>query len=243
MNVKKELYEAFSPPGSMKKERFLSSLPYPKLGFPSFVLLQTKYIRKRFWVVSAMIVAYAVCMVFFMPREELMHIKLSDVWSISSMTPFLAMLTAAEISRSNIYGTAELEASCRFSLPQLTGARTLILGTVSFAVILVPSVITGIFTPVGIARSVLYILTPFLFTNGITLAVFSRFSGQEGIYISSAAAVIVSVFGVPMQFSAIEIPEGLYCIFSILLCIIGAVTIFYNLKKIMNGAKFYGTQA
>lgn len=243
MNVKKELYEAFSPPVSTKKEGFLNALPYPKLSFPGFVLSQIKYIRKRFWAASALIVAYAVCMVCFMPQEYFLHIKLSDVWTISSLTPFLAMLTAAEISRSNIYGMAEFETACRFSLPQLTGARTLILGITSFAVISVPTVITGIFTPVGIARSVLYILTPFLFTNGICLAVFSRFRGQEGIYISSAAMLSVSVSGILVHISQIKIPENILNLICILLCICGAAAIILNLKKITNGAKYYGTQA
>ncbi|MGN1088795.1 MAG: hypothetical protein ACI4Q6_00210, partial [Huintestinicola sp.] len=187
MNVKKELHEAFSPPEPERKKEFLKALPYPKLGFGGFVLSQVKYIRKRVWVVSVMIVAAAVFTVCLMPQEYFLHIRMPAVWMVSSMVPFLAMLTAAEISRSDVFGMAEFETACRFSLPQLTGARTLILGTASFTVIFALTFISGYFSPVSIANAALYILSPFLLTNGISLAVFSRFKGQESVYISSMA--------------------------------------------------------
>lgn len=241
MNVKKELYEAFSPPEPKRKERFLNALPYPELSFSEFVFSQIKYIRKRVWAASALIVAAAVFTVCLMSLKNPKYIGLPAVWIISSLTPFLAMLTASEISRSNIYGMTELETACRFSLPQLTGARTLILGTVSFAVIAALTFISGIFTPVGIAKAAIYILAPFLLVNGISLAVFNRFKAREGGYISCAAALFVSVSGILLQGSQMEIPENICNKFCVVLCILGAVTIILNMKKISNGADYYGT--
>lgn len=238
MNVKKELCEAFSPPEPKGKEKFLNALPYPKLSFSQFVFSQIKYIRKRVWVVSAMIVAAAICTVCFKNPK---YIGLPAVWIIFSLTPFLAMLTASEISRSNIYGMTELETACRFSLPQLTGVRTLILGVTSFAVIAALTVISGIFTPVGIAKAGIYILAPFLLVNGISLSVFSRFKGHEGGYISGGAALFVSVWGILWQASQVKIPENICNNFCIALCIFGTVTIIFNMKKISNGANYYGT--
>ncbi|MGN0636729.1 MAG: hypothetical protein ACI4J0_00015 [Huintestinicola sp.] len=241
MNVKMELYEAFSPPEPKRKEIFLNSLPYPGLNFSQFVFSQIKYIRKRVWVVSVLIVAAAICTVCFMSLKNPSYIELPAVWIISSLTPFLAMLTASEISRSNMYGMTELETACRFSLPQLTGARTLILGTVSFAVIAALTLISGIFTPVGIANAAIYILTPFLLVNGVSLAIFSHFKGKEGGYISGAAALFVSVWGILLQGSQVEIPENICNNFCILLCIFGTAAIILNMKKISNGANYYGT--
>lgn len=241
MNVKKELHEAFSPPEPKRKEKFLSALHYPKLSFSEFVFSQIKYIRKRVWVVSVLIVAAAVFTVCFMSLKNPSYIGLPAVWIISSLTPFLAMLTASEISRSNVYGMTELETACRFSLPQLTGARTLILGVASFAVIAALTLISGIFTPVGIAKAGIYILAPFLLVNGISLAVFSRFKAKEGEYISGAAALFVSVLGILWQGSQVKIPENIINNFCIALCIFGTVTIILNMKKISNGANYYGT--
>ncbi|MBP0965027.1 MAG: hypothetical protein J5999_07010 [Oscillospiraceae bacterium] len=241
MNVKKELYEAFSPPEPKRKEIFLNALPYPKLSFSQFVFSQIKYIRKRVWVASVLIVAAAVFTVCFMSLKAPSYIGLPAVWIISSLTPFLAMLTASEISRSNMYGMTELETACRFSLPQLTGARTLILGTVSFAVIAALTLLSGIFTPVGIANSAIYILTPFLLVNGISLAIFSRFKGKESGYISCVSALFVSVSGILLQGSQMKIPENICNNFCIALCIFGTVTIILTMKKITNGANYYGT--
>lgn len=187
------------------------------------------------WVASVLTVAAAVFTVCFMSLNDPAYIGLPAVWIISSLTPFLAMLTASEISRSNMYGMTELETACRFSQPQLTGARTLILGGVSFAVI------SGIFTPVGIAKAAIYILAPFLLVNGISLAVFSRFNAREGGYISGAAALFVSVSGILLQGSQMKIPENICNIFCIALCIFGTVTIILTMKKITNGANYYGT--
>lgn len=241
MNVKKELHEAFSPPKPKGKEKFLNALPYPKLSFSEFLFSQIKYIRKRVWVVSVLIVAAAVVTVCFMSLKAPSYIGLPAVWIISSLTPFLAMLTASEISRSNMYGMTELETACRFSLPQLTGARTLILGGVSFAVIAALTVISGIFTPVGIAKAAIYILTPFLLVNGISLAVFSRFKAREGGYISGGLALFVSVSGILLQGSQMEIPENICNNFCIVLCIFGIAAIIINMKKLTNGANYYGT--
>lgn len=241
MNVKKELHEAFSPPEPKRKEKFLNALHYPKLSFSEFVFFQIKYIRKRVWVVSVMIVAASVFTVCFMSLKTPSYIGLPAVWIISSLTPFLATLTASEISRSNVYGMTELETACRFSLPQLTGARTLILGTVSFAIIAALTLISGIFTPVGIANAAIYILAPFLLVNGISLALFSRFKAREGGYISGAAALFVSISGIILQSSQVKIPENICNNFCILLCILGAAAIIISLKKITNGANYYGT--
>lgn len=241
MNVKKELYKAYSPPEPKRKSEFLNTLPYPKLNFSQFVFSQIKYIRKRVWTVSVLIVAAAVFTVCFISLKNPAYIGLPAVWIISSLTPFLAMLTASEISRSNMYGMTELESACRFSLSQLTGARSLILGVVSFAVIAALTIISGIFTPVGIAKAAIYILAPFLLVNGISLAIFSRFKGKEGGYISGSAALLISVSGILLQGSQVKIPENICNNFCIVLCIFGAATIILNMKKITNGADHYGT--
>lgn len=235
MNVKKELYKAFSPPEPRGREGFLAALPYPKLSFGGFVLSQVRYIRKRLWLASAVILLAAVLYLCLMPREIISVINLPAVWAVSSMTPFLAMLTAAEISRSGAYGMTELEAACRFSLPQLTGARTLILGGVSFAVIAALTIISGIFTPVGIAKAAIYILAPFLLVNSISLAAYTRFREREGSYISAAAAVAVSAAGVIFPGRGLMIPESALNRACMLICAVGAVSMIISMKKITGG--------
>lgn len=235
MKVKKELYEAFSPPEPRGKDGFLAALPYPKLSFGGFVLSQVRYIRKRLWFASAVILLAAVLYLCLMPREIISAINLPSVWAVSSMTPFLAMLTAAEISRSGAYGMTELEAACRFSLPQLTGARVLIIGTVSFGVTALLAALSGIFTSAGAAKAALYILAPFLLVNSISLAAYTRFRDREGSYISAAAAVAVSAAGVIFPSRGLMLPESTLNRACMLICAVGAVSMIISMKKIMGG--------
>lgn len=241
MNVRKELSEAFSPPVPKDRECFLKALPYPRLSFPGFILSQIKYIRKRVWIASALILTAAVIFVLVIPRTDFTGMKLSAAWMISSLTPFLAMLTAAEISRSAVYGMYEIESACRFSLPQLTGARSLILGVCGFSVITAASVISGLFSDTGLVRSALYIFAPFLAVNGMSLAFLRRFRGQDGIYISAVFAFAVSVTGMFIGSSGTENAEYIRNIFCAAAGASGAVLIIANLRKITNGETYYGT--
>lgn len=241
MNVRKELSEAFTPPEPVNREAFLKALPFPKLSFGGFILSQIKYIRKRFWAASLLLLAAAAAIVCVVPDTAYAQIHLSEVWLISSMTPLLAILTAAEISRSVVYGMNELEAACRFSLPQLTGARTLILGVCGFFVIAAAAVISGLFSDVGILRAALYIFAPFLSVNGMSLAFLRRFRGQEGIYISAVFAVGVSLGGILAGAAEAQTAERIGGPLCAAAGALGAAAVIVNIRKSTNGEAYYGT--
>ena len=112
-NIKKEIAKAFSPPKPKGRDSFLAGLTYPRLTYPEFILSQVCYIRKRVWLASAAVLLSAVGTVGVLPESGM-----TVVWVISAVIPFWAVLTAAEISRSNIFGMSEIEAGCRFALPQ-----------------------------------------------------------------------------------------------------------------------------
>ncbi len=237
MNIKDELRASLMPPEARRKFEFLNSIQYPKLSFCGFVISQIKYIRKRVWAASILIISAAILVLCMLPLEP----NMSQVWIISSLLPFFAMFTAAEISRSPVYGMQELESACKFSLPQLTGARMFILGICSFGVISSTSVLTGIFTPIGIAKAALYIISPYIATNALSLAALRRFRGQEGIYLSAASTFTVSISGIMSSMGAVKIDLRLYELFSAAVCICGTAFIALSIKKIMTGEKYYGT--
>ncbi|MDE7303386.1 MAG: hypothetical protein K2N60_08740 [Oscillospiraceae bacterium] len=234
-NIKKELIEAFIPPEPQNRDGFLKSLPYPKLTYPEFVMSQICYIRKRVWLVSIIILLAGIGTVCIIPDS-----RMALVWTISALIPLLAVLTAAEISRSDIFGMSEIEAGCRFALPQVIGARMIILGICNFAVIASATVILGIFSPFGIARSALYILTPYVSVNGISLAIFGRVRGQDGVYLSSAAALAVSLAGVIL--SGKEFSGGMSAnFFMTAVCAAGVILMIVQSKKILVGKdNYYG---
>lgn len=239
MNLKKELYEASEPPAPKDRDAFLNALPYPKMTYPEFIFSQIGYIRKRIWAVSAAVLLAGICAVcIFSDRNA------PVLWVISSLAPFLAVFTSAEISRSSIFGMSEIEAGCRFALPQLAGARMLILGVCNFTVISIGTIISGIFSPFGIAMSALYILTPYMCVCGASLVVFGKVRGQDGVYISGGIALAVSVFGMVI-FSENRLQNSV-CLANLsefLLCAAGTVLTIVQIKKLLVGKDiYYGTE-
>lgn len=236
-NLKKELSETFTPPEPKDRDSFLASIPYPKLTYGEFIFSQLGYIRKRIWFVSAAIMLAAAGTVCILPESGM-----TLVWFLSALTPFLAALTAAEISRSDIFGMSEIESACRFAVPQVTAARMLILGVCNFVVIALLTAISGIYTPIGFARSVLYIFTPYAAVNGLSLWIFGRAKGQDGVYLSAAAALAVSLSGGIMS-GRNSFDERLMNIFYITVCIAGTAAAAVQLKKNFFGKeRFYETE-
>ncbi len=235
MNLKKEIYKAAEPPEPNGRDDFLRALPYPKLTYPEFILSQIGYIRKRMWAVSAAVLLAGICAMCIISERSA-----QVLWFISSLAPFLAVFTSAEISRSSVFGMSEIEAGCRFSLPQLAGARMLILGVCNFAVISVCTIISGIFSPFGIALSSLYILTPYVCVCGISLAVFRKARGQDGVYISGGLALAVSISGIVL-FSGNDLQSDapVVNLYEFLLCAAGSVLTVVQIKKILVGKDIY----
>lgn len=234
-DLKRELAEAFIPPEPKARDGFLAAFFYPKLTYPEFVLSQIRYIRKRVWFASIIVLLAGIGTVCIMPENSMMLI-----WGIASLIPLLAVLTAAEISRSDMFGMSELEGGCRFALPQVVGARMIILGVCDFLVIAASTVILGVFSPLDIARSALYILTPYVLVNGSSLAIFNRVRGQDGVYLSVAVAFAVSLAG--MIFSGREFYDRRAAtLFMAAVCAAGWVLTVVQIKKMLIGKdNYYG---
>ncbi len=240
MNIGKEIFQALTPPPPQGRDGFLRGLPYPKLSLLGFVLAQAGYIRKRFWVISGLILLAGISAVCVMPKLFCNYDSAFAVWIISALLPFSSMLAAAEISRSDVYGMYEIEAACRFGTHQLTGARLLILGVCSFAVTGTVTAVTGIFTPAGTAKAALYILAPYLLSGGISLAAMTRFRGQEGVYVSAASAAAISAVGALTGAGKIFISEAAKDVVYLAACAAGAAAVIRYAKKIYNGDEKYG---
>lgn len=228
-DLKQELAEAFAPPPPKDRDSFLATLPYPKLTYPGFVLSQIGYIRKRIWLASLMILLVGIGTVCILPGHAMLM-----VWVISALLPFLALLTAAEISRSDLFGMSEIESGCRFALPQVIGARMIILGICGFTVIAALAAGLGIFSAFGIARAALYLLTPYVLTGGISLAIFGRTRGQEGVYLSAAAALGICLAGMLLfrHESLNGIPTDLVMAAA---CTAGTLLITMQSRKLLTG--------
>lgn len=232
-NIKKEIKTAFIPPDPKGRENFLSKLRYPKLTYSEFIFLQIGYIRKRIWIVSLAVLSAAAFVACFVSEEAKLLL-----WLTAAIMPFLALLTASEISRSGLFGMSEIEAGCRFSLTQVVAARMIILGVCNFMIIITVSVLSGFFTPFSFAKSVLYIFTPYITVNGCSLMIFNRAKGQDGIYLSAAAALGVSLVGTLIYNGGIY--DGRFADLIIFAaCIGGILTASVQMKKILFGKELY----
>lgn len=232
-NIKKEMEAAFSPPEPQEREKFLSNLRYPNLTYPEFIFLQIGYIRKRIWISSLAMLSAVVGMICFIPGDNMVFL-----WITSAVVPFLAMLTASEISRSGIFGMSEIESGCRFSMPQVVGARMIILGVCNFMLILAVSVLSGIFTPINVVKSALYIFTPFITENACSLIIFNKMKGQEGVFLSAAAALGISLFGTVL-FRRCVYNGRFEDILTVAFCIAGTFMAAAQMKKLLKGKEIY----
>lgn len=229
MKIKEALRGACAPPEPRNKDKFIGSIRYPKLSYSEFVLSQICYIRKRVWLFSAAVLLIVISAVYMIPQNERYL-----VWIVSTLVPFLALLTATEISRSDIFGMAEIEAGCRYSLPQLVGARMIILGVCNFAVISAIAVILGFFSPLGMMKAALYILTPYITVNGIALVVMDKATGLECVYINAAATLGVSLTGI-FLLGGISFDMHFVNTLYTVLCVGGVIVTAVQIRKIMNG--------
>lgn len=232
-HIKEEIKTAFVPPEPKGREKFLSGLRFPKMTFSDFMVSQIGYIRKRMWAASLAVLSAAAGVACIIPEDAK-----GILWMMAAVMPFLAMLTASEISRSGIFGMSEIEAGCRFSLTQVVGARMIILGVCNFLVIMAVSVISGIFTPFSVARSALYIFTPYITVSGCSLIIFNKTKGEEGGFLSAAVALLVSILGV-VTYNR-DIFNGRFttlCLVAV--CIGGALTAAAQMKKILYGKELY----
>ncbi len=194
--LKKELKTAFRVPPPVDKERFLKQLHYPKITYREFLLAQLCYIRKRIWIASALIILLGCITAFRLPMLQYWITDGLNIWSISAALPFLAMITITEVYRSPACKMAELEGSCRFSLPQIVMARISILGVVSSAVLILLLIFINRVSAYSLLQTIVYVLIPYLVVCAACLCLLNQTHGSDGIYACAVAAGLVSVISI-----------------------------------------------
>lgn len=192
-NLKKGLKSSFQAPPPTDRERFLKQLRYPKITYGEFLLAQLPYIRKRIWIASSLIVFLGWVIAFRLSVFQYWSGDGLKIWSISAILPFLAMMTITEVYRSSAYMMAELEASCRFSLPQIVMARICTLGAVNFIVLILLLIFINQTSAYSLLQTIPYTIMPYLFVCAVCLWLLNRIHGSDGIYACAAAAGFVSV--------------------------------------------------
>ena len=178
--LKRALRDAYPAPDGAKKRALLRAMPPAPVSHLRFLLGQAGHIRKSAWAASLGVFALALAVGRLAPGDA--------VWATAALTPFAAMAAVAEGGRSALYGMEELELSSRFGLRSVVLAR---MGVLGLAHLLLLAVLAPL-GPAGLVRTGTYLLTPYLLTALLGMALLRRRPGREALYAVAAGAVLVA---------------------------------------------------
>ena len=181
--LKQDLKNLYPAPPPLDRVPFLQSFPEPELSFGQFLWRQAGYIQKGNWLLAAGILALAAL------RDccgDGMALRV-----LAACTPFLALMTAAESSRSVRFGMEELELSSRFPLKVIVAAKLGILGLGNLLLLggITPLMLLGEGNPMF--QSAISLLLPYLLTAFLNLWIVRTCQGG-GLYLCMGIAVLVS---------------------------------------------------
>jgi hypothetical protein len=187
--LKEQLKAVFDAPEPKRKSAFLQSLNYPKTSRFDFILGQIGYIRKRVWVISCLLVILAIFGLRYAPADN----DFSFIWVISSVLPFISLVTVTEIARSASYNMAELEMSCKYNFAGVVLARLGILGFFNMLVFATVIILLHGESGFGVFRAGVYLLVPFMLTCSLSLFTLNRLRSRETIYICGGISCFTGI--------------------------------------------------
>ena len=166
--LKRQLKFSFNAPAASRKQDFFDSFDYPKASRLDFIKAQAGYIRKRVWIVNVLLFFIA------LSGTYLLKTPVGIVQGVSSILPFLSLVSITEIAKSASHNMTELEMSCRYSFSQVILARIGLLGSTNLAILSGISLLLIGKTDYGLLRLGTYLLIPFLLTSYVSLFVLNR---------------------------------------------------------------------
>lgn len=159
--LKIEIKSAYEIPESNRKKDFLINLEIPKISFFKFFISQIKYIRKRVFLIQAIIML--VCLVALLITNKT-NLNIKYISSLPSAIPYFVLIIATEISRSISHNMTELEMTTKYSLGQIIIVRTTILGSLNFIFLMFLLIFLKLKLDYSTLSLSLYIFIPFLLT-------------------------------------------------------------------------------
>ncbi len=185
--LKLALKKNFTPPPTRQMEHFINNISYPKAKFSELLISQIGFIRKRVWFLFAL----SVCFAF--SYAQLGSVPENIVSSISAILPLVSLGTIIEIYKSCAFCMEETELACKHNLSKITLMRLCILGTISFATLLLLVAFAGK-SDFGTLRNTVYIAVPYLLSSYVSLLIITKFRTKDTIYVCAAASIAVGIF-------------------------------------------------
>lgn len=194
--MRQALERAFEAPKPLEKQYFLKNHKGKRyyIGMDEFILLQTGYIRKSTWMISALVFLIGIATSLIMKPEV--------IWALSAVMPFLALTIISEWMRSMAYGMFELEQATRFSFKSVVLARLGILGVVNFLLFLFCLFLGGMQSDIELLKAAVYLATPYLATVFLGLWIMRKTGFRESEYVCLGISAAVSALGFLIRLSA-----------------------------------------
>ena len=176
------------------KERLLSK----RIGFWEFIEMQVKFIGHWVWIAQAVFLLVAL---FALSRCHIGTVDMQSVFlMLSSVAPLIAFVGFPEILKSYAHNMEEIEASTRFSMRKLMGARMLILGLSDICSLTIILVASAAGNAALILRMILYLFVPFNLTCCACMTVLNHVKSRyDGYYCAAICfACMVTFYRLPL---------------------------------------------
>lgn len=219
-------YEVSIPNG---KTAFLSQFREPLIGRGQFLLNQLGYMSKTMYVICGAVLA---SVIWFITTAKPDGVE--TLWTAGAFLPFLTLFSVTEFMRSMSWSMAELEMSCRYSLADVIMARSFIMGVLQLITVIAIMVFSSGTVGLGFTVTAVYMLTPYLLSLVLSMALLRRIKRRESVYLSVAVCCGISGASSAAKYMYSFIFETVYikrwCILFIVLTVL-AVYEFIKLKK------------
>lgn len=225
--LKQELKTAFDVPIPKTKAEFLASLPYPKATTFEFYFSQIKYIRKRFWCLSILL------MIGMMLLTKIAVNGYTAVGILSAALPLLTILGIMELNKSTSYHMSELEISCKYNLVKIMLIRLAILGSFHFLILFILLIAFVSQNEYGLLRYILYMITPFFLSTYCSLFVTNLLKTRDNLYICSGITIFISICILILNKNFAIIYTAQLTIFWISVFILITILLFKEIKKLV----------
>lgn len=185
--LKKALKTALDAPEPTRKESFINSLPAPKTTNVEFCLSQLGYIRKRFWLLSILLLVG----IYVLITNSIKGREIAGF--VSACLPLLTLLGLSEIKKSDTFNMNELEMSCKYDLSKIMLFRLTVIGMFHIVLLLISCLLFKEYSQFETIRYMIYTITPFLLSSFLSLWIINHTASKDSLYICSGVTIFVSL--------------------------------------------------
>lgn len=207
--VRKDLQQFSVPPYDrnrmqetirLAKQAYKKRLLSKRIGFWEFIAMQVRFIGHWVWIAQAV---FLLAFLFILSRCRIGTADMQSIFlMLSSVAPLIAFVGFPEIMKSYAHNMEEIEASTRFSMRKLMGARMLILGLSDLCSLTIILAASAAGNASLILRMILYLFVPFNLTCCACMTVLNHVKSRYAGYYCAAICIACMMIFYRLPWSA-----------------------------------------